>query len=213
MYLNFKIILVLLFTTQLAWTQQNINTKEQIETEQKQEKRNLKHTLGLSFFQPIYYGDNFINQAYSLNLGFDIDLIAYNIFKKFTLHINFKFNSGDVNRPELVGNIDSSNFTRISSGFGYFFQLNEKIHLLPSLNVGYVRLRNQLNFTEEISRDDGIFIGLKVEAVYTINNWLYLNLGIGNDFDFFNIESAPQDDAFFNNALSIYPFVGVKIKL
>ncbi|AXT20533.1 hypothetical protein D7030_05255 [Flavobacteriaceae bacterium AU392] len=208
MYLNTKPIftlLGLLFFVQIAWTQQENNVKEEI-------KPGFEIFFSVNYVQPIFYGDNFINATYDLDGGINFG-VATTFFYNMRAYLDFSISSGNVERPELIGNIRSSNFNRVSFGLGYPLTIHRKIDITPSLHTGYIKLRHNLNFTNDKPRDDGLFFGVKVQFNYEIYHRLELNISIINYFDFFRIESASQDQSFFDNAQSIYPSLGLRFKV
>lgn len=199
MHLNFKILCCVLLCAQLGWSQEK--NKPSI-------KREFSETFfEIGYAQPLFYGDNFINKGYDLSGTVDLGITTAFLYNT-TLHFDVNIASGDVTRPDLVGNIRSAVFTRVSTGIGYPLGVVDKLQFVPSLHIGYLKI-GQNGFDGEF-RDDGVFVAVEAAFYYKVFDWIDISLGAKNHFDFLRIEAPSGTASFFNNAQSVYPFIGVR---
>lgn len=203
MYLNFKIVIIALLCVQLSWSQEKEKdipiTRDTF----------VEGFIEVAYTQPIFYGNNFISEGYdvksTINLGFTKGIHSM------VLHFDLNISSSDVVRPEVTGNVRDANFTRVSGGVGYPLDISSRWQFLPSLNIGYLKI-GQL-FGDEKIRDDGFFINAEVALNYRIYEWVDISLGAQNYFDFISIDAPSEIQSFFNNAQSIYPFLGLRFRI
>ena len=204
MHLNFKIFVCTLFCVQLGWSQE----KAKDTTATKKEFSEL--FFEIAYAQPLFYGDNFISEGYDVSGTVDLG-ITTSFFYNTTLHFDVNIASGDVVRPDLIGNIRSSVFTRVSAGIGYPLDITEKLRFLPSLHLGYLKIGSTIE--DEKFRDDGVFIAAEVALYYAVFDWIDIALGAKNYFDFIRIDAPSQVQSFFNNAQSVYPYLGLRFRI
>ncbi|NQY05534.1 MAG: hypothetical protein HRT68_04835 [Flavobacteriaceae bacterium] len=204
MNLNFKTLACVLLCLQLALAQE----KEEGKTPGKEAFSGIYLETG--YAQPIFYGNNFINKGYDLSGTFDFGFNAV-FLSNATFHFDVNVNSADVERPDLVGNIRSSVFTRISAGGGYLLYAKNKLSFIPSLHIGYLKIGQK--FADEKFRDDGFFITAEIALSYRIFDWIDITAGAKNYFDFLNIEAPSGLKSFFNNAQSVHPYVGLRFRI
>lgn len=172
----------------------------------------------LHAMQPIYYGENFISEGYDVSNAVQIGVTYQGFLKHLSLHFNIGLYSGRVERPEIVGFFESSQFTRVSAGVGYPFKITDKLSLTPSLHYGYVKLGHKLregefSVLENEIADDGSFIALEGRAHYAVVEWLEISLGVTNYFDRLRIEVPDSQGQFFNRSNAIAPFLGVRFRI
>lgn len=203
MHLNFKILIALFFCTQLGWSQE----EEEKNTGGIQE---FELFFEIGYAQPISYGDNFINKGYDLSGTIDVGITTA-FFYNTTLHSDINITSGDVTRPDLIGNIRSANFTRVSLGLGYPLEILDKLRFLPSIHVGYLKIGQNTDNGE--FRDDGGFVAIEMALNYRIIKWIDISLGAKNYFDFLSIDAPSETGSFFDSAQSIYPFLGLRFRV
>lgn len=167
----------------------------------------------ISFIKPIAYGDYFLNEPYDLESGVQFG-IAHQI-NNISLHFDLGVHFGDVVAPELIGNIRSTNITRVSLGLGYPFKIVKDFEFLPVVHYGYVKLKHSIDGerTGGGFRDDGFFIGLQLRLQYRILDWLDLMASVQNNFDFIQIDAPPQDESFFNGGSVLVPSLGLRMRL
>ena len=169
MYSNIRIALVLclLFST-TTWSQTE---------EENQDKKpplfpkSLGIFTSLSYTQPQFYANDFLGQGYDFGGGFDIEF-GFIIRNHFTIQLNFNGVSGDVVRPDLVGDIRSANLTRLSIGVGYIIELSKKFNIHPSAYYGRLALNQNINIGSGRVSDDGSFIALGLSLNYEVIRWL-----------------------------------------
>jgi len=189
---------------QLSWAQE----KEKDTTITKKEFSEL--FFEVAYAQPLFYGDNFISEGYDVSSTVDFG-VTTTFFYNTTLHFDANIASGDVVRPDLIGNIRSSVFTRVSAGIGYPVAIIDKLSFLPSVHFGYLKIGSTIE--EEKFRDDGIFIAPEVAFYYAVFDWMNISLGAKNYFDFTRIDAPTKVQSFFNNAQSVYPYLGVRFQV
>ncbi|WP_299675237.1 hypothetical protein [uncultured Dokdonia sp.] len=196
-------IIVTLLCVQVSWSQEN--------TEDTSITRDtfVEGFIEVAYIQPIFYGNNFISEGYDVKSTINIGLTKGIEFM--VLHVDLNIASSDVVRPDLVGNVRDANFTRVSAGVGYPLDINSRWQFLPSLNIGYLKI-GQL-FRDEKIRDDGFFINAEVALNYRVFKWGDISLGAQNYFDFISIDAPSEIQSFFNNAQSIYPFLGFRFRI
>lgn len=202
MYLNFRVIIIfILFIAQQGWSQEKIDKKGIISDH--------PIVFEVAYTKPIFYGDNFINEGYEISDTADFGVALPFVYGT-TFHLDLNVTSAEVTRPELIGNIRSANFTRVSFGFGYPVQVINKLSLLPSLHLGYIKIGQ--NIENRKFRDDGVFVQAELAVNYSVSGWLDISVGAKNHFDFLRIDAPAQTQSFFDNAQSIYPFIGIRLK-
>lgn len=203
MYSNFKIIIIIVLCTQLTWSQER--EKDTLIAS----KNYPQLFLEIAYTQPVFYGDNFINKGYDINSTIDFGFTI--AMDPVSLHLDVNVSSSEVIRPDLIGNIRDANFTRISAGVGYPLDITSKWQFIPSLHLGYLKI-GQL-FDDEKIRDDGVFINAEVALHYRAFKWIDVSIGAKNHFDFIRIDAPSEIQSFFNNAQSVYPFIGLRFFL
>ena len=203
MHLNFKIVIVTLLSVQLSWSQEK--EKDTAITRD----TFVEGFIEIAYTQPIFYGNNFISEGYDVKNTINIGLTKG--IHSMVLHLDLNILSSDVVRPEVTGNARDANFTRVSGGVGYPLDINPRWQFLPSLNIGYLKI-GQL-FGDEKIRDDGFFINAEVALNYRVVEWIDISLGAQNYFDFISIDAPSEIQSFFNNAQSIYPFLGLRFRI
>ena len=202
MHLNFKIFVCTLFCVQLGWSQEKM--KDTTATK-------ISETFfEIAYAQPLFYGDNFINKGYDISSAVDLGVTTDFLYDT-TLHFDLNVASGDVIRPDLIGNIRSANLTRVSVGIGYPLDIVDKLSFLPSLHIGYLKIGQ--NVADGKFRDDGVFFNVEVALYYKAFEWVDIALGAKNHFEFIRIDAPSQTQSFFNNAQSVYPYLGLRFRV
>lgn len=159
---------------------------------------------------PLYYGDNFLSEGYTTALGLEVGAV-FQFENSITAHFDINYSRPEISNTSLIGEIESTNTTRISGGIGYAIPLSSKITFLPALNVGYVKLGHQQD--EDRFRDDGFFIAPEVQLnIKLLKSW-ELYLGVKHYFDFYSINAPQPIQDFFNDASAIAPIIGVRLKV
>lgn len=191
--------------------------------EQEQVRDSIVKTQAATFFelnvmQPIYYGENFISEGYDVSNAIQIGVTYQGFLKHLSLHFNIGLYSGSVERPEIVGFFESSQFTRICAGVGYPFKITDKLSFTPSLHYGYVKLGHKLregefSVLESEIADDGSFIALDGRAHYAILEWLEISLGVKNYFDRLKIDVPDSQGQFFNRSNAVTPYLGIRFRI
>ncbi|SNR46109.1 hypothetical protein SAMN06265376_1011093 [Dokdonia pacifica] len=204
MHSSFKVLACILLCTQLGWSQEKVKDTTHTRNEFS------KTFFEIAYTQPVSYGDNFINKGYDLSGTIDVGITTA-FYYNTTLHFDVNIASGDVTRPDLVGNIRSAIFTRISGGIGYPLDITDKLQFIPSLHIGYLKI-GQNGFDGEF-RDDGVFLAPEVAFYYAVFGWIDISLGARNYFDFIRIDAPSDVRSFFNNAQSVYPYIGLRFLL
>lgn len=202
MHLNFKIFIGIFFCTQLSWAQEKTKDTTAIKI--------IETFFEIAYTHPLFYGDNFINKGYDINSTVDFGVTTDFLYHT-TLHFDLNVASGDVTRPDLIGNSRSANLTRASFGLGYPIEVVDKWSFLPSLHVGYLKIGQRVE--DGKFRDDGVFVAIEAAFNYSILEWLDISLGVKNHFDFIRIDAPSQVQSFFNNAQSVYSYLGVRFRV
>lgn len=202
MHLNFKIFIGLFLCTQLGWAQEKAKDTTAIKI--------IETFFEIAYTQPLFYGDNFINKGYDVNSTLDFG-VTTDFYYKTTLHFDLNVTSADVVRPELIGNIRSANLTRVSFGMGYPLDIVDKLSFLPSLHVGYIKIGQKVE--DGKFRDDGVFLQIEAALNYRLFEFFDISLGLKNHYDFIRIEAPSQVQSFFDNAQSVYPYLGVRFRV
>lgn len=212
MSLNIKLFLIACFFFGVALSAQELEANQDDLTSNK----GYGIYIETSGVIPTYYGNNFMGRAYSVSPGINMGLTG-ELYDGLSFHFDVNLVEATVERPELVGTIATTAITRISFGAGYSFLLFDKMTFIPSAHFGYVKYGHTLADTladrDGKTRDDGAFLGVRVQFNYPLLEWLELTAGAQNNFDFLATQTAPEDESFFSNALSIVPSVGLRFKL
>lgn len=159
-----------------------------------------KSTIEIGASQLYFFGDNFMSEAYDFSTGFHLGL-AIEVIKNGELRFAVASQGSSSIDQTLVGNIDATRSSQFEAGFAYIWPIIDRIYITPEVSVGYLKLKNSLRDQE--FRDDGYFTKAGFKATY--NFWdqlaIYTNLGFG--LYWFEIETAAQEQDFFDTAQAL----------
>lgn len=219
MYLNIRFLFLLLIYTSVGYTQtgkQIDTTSSTLETKGPNRSSN-PHDYGtffeINYLRPIAGDDYFLKEGYKIDsgIGLTIGTSLHNI----TLQGEFRVATGQVTRPELVGNALSSTINRYSVGLGYVFYITNRFAIHPSIHYGGLVIRHTFEngSSRNKVRDDGYFIGIKAQVNYELLSWLSITAGIQQNIDRLAIEAPIKEDTFFSNGTFLTPSVGLHFRI
>lgn len=156
---------------------------------------------------PQAIGDNFIAKGYNLKSGFDFGTTIKT--KYFTVHGNILIHGGKVTDKDIVGNFNSTSFSRYSFGLGYSFKVNDKISIDPSVNYGYLLLSSRKAGIRRF-KDDGNFFSVDVQVNYQLTETFSLYAGVTGFTDNLKVETPTAIQDFYDSSGAIYPAIGIR---
>lgn len=219
MYLNIRFLIFLLLGTKTGYTQ----TSRQIDTtatvldtkklNQPSDHRDYGTYFEFNYLWPVAGDDYFLKEGYKIDsgIGVTIGTSLHNI----TLQGEVRVATGQVTRPELVGNALSSTINRYSVGLGYVFYITDRFAIHPSIHYGGLVIRHTFEngSSRNKVRDDGYFIGIKAQVNYELLSWLSITAGIQQNIDRLAIEAPVEEDDFFSNGTFFTPSVGLHFRI
>lgn len=140
-----------------------------------QEKEEIKNThpnkeyvlLSFGYVQPIPFGENVANEAYSISGGFE-----HSVWVRPALDIwvgaELTIFGADVERKELTGNYNDVNMVSFGPMAGYKFHFGQKTGLLLGAGVGYVKYTNHHSAYK--FHDDGTAVWFTSDFEYDLTH-------------------------------------------
>ncbi len=194
--INLFVILSICYGFQLCAQQDSLNYKRP------------KSTIEIGASQLSFFGDNFLSKAYDFSTGFHLGL-AIEVIKSGEIRFNVASQASSSIDQRLVGNIDSTRSSQFAAGFGYIWPVLDRVHITPEVSVGYLKLKNTRRDQE--FRDDGYFAKAGFKAAYLFWGQLavYTNFGFG--LYWFDIETATQEQDFFDTAQAFSLSFGLQL--
>lgn len=206
MFLNIKkpvvgfVFLYLFFNSLNAIAQE-----EEIEnTPQKKE-----HVLlSFGYVQPLPFGENIANEAYSVSGGFEHS-VWVNPALDIWVGAELTIFGADVERKELTGNYNDVNIVSIGPMAGYKFHLNQNFGLLLGTGVGYVKYTNHHSGYK--FHDDGTALWFTSDFEYDLTNHFGLYFSGKLRRDFLKTELPGAKNYFDNNYVMLN--IGIRVTI
>lgn len=162
--------------------------------------------ISISPYYPIAIGDNFASKAQNTNLGAQLEsrfVIADHILIGARLNIF----SGQVTKPELVGNYDLRNVNLIGIEAGYRIPTLKNFNLSFLAGIGAIEYRNDVD--GEIFEDTGEAYSLMADADYKFSRHFSAFLTAEYRYESLNTK-APNTTVAFNKASYIALSFGIR---
>jgi len=169
----------------------------------------LNATGKIGFLRPNIQGDNFINNGYDINNGFQISGEVF-INNKITLGLLYNSFDGKVTNQSIVGTIDESTFGNlIISGSYNLLNQNSKFSIQPGLGFGYLWIGNKLS--ERRFSDSGISLNPFTELSFRINPRIGVYALLQRSWAFLFIDVADELKQNFNSTSIFSTSFGIKL--
>jgi len=203
MYLNTKLLTVLLFISLTTFAQ---------ETPTKNVEDDDPHKVGnilLGAYFPISFGDNFVEKGMDLRGGAKI-VFKVNTYPGIYVGPYFSFFNGEVTDQVLLGNYENTTNFVIGAVAGYDFYINN-FDIALGLGVGYSVYANRGlgdNFN-----DTATALWFSPEISYRLNTYLGIFLAPEIRHDFMNIDVPSELEDTFGGVNYFNISFGLRINL
>lgn len=153
--------------------------------------------LSASFYQPISFGNNFVNRGLSINPGGQLESKFYlggDLFAGLRITVF----GADVTDVTKTGNYQRTTVSSIGFVGGYKMDVLPKLELLLNGEIGLVGYRSQLNNFERFS-DNGYTLRATPELHFRATRILGLFLAPEFRYDRLSINTANEFNGYFKN--------------
>ena len=166
-------------------------------------------SISLSAYQPIAFGNNFVNRGLSTNLGGQFETKFYlggDLFAGLRITVF----GADVVDATKAGNYQRTTVSSVGVVGGYKLDVLPKLELLLNGEIGIVGYRNRLNNFERFS-DNGYTLRATPELHYRANRTLGIFLAPEFRYDRLSIETANNFNGYFKNVTYATISFGVRL--
>ncbi len=166
-----------------------------------------KSVISINPTYPIAVGDNFLNKAYSNNLGVAFEY-QYQ-FKNIFIGICYEFDNESVYDKNLMGNLISSKSNNAIWFIGYRQKLeNKKRYLEYKLGTGKKTIINQTTINEYQIEGDSWVFGSKFN--YILNKNVHVAAGLEYKYSCYDVKMEGPYQDFYSTSKQLTPSVGLK---
>lgn len=166
-----------------------------------------KFSISLNMYHPITFGNNFLNKAYSNDLGLGFEG-QYN-FKKIFIGLCSLPNNQIITDKTIMGNFSTSKSVLNYCFVGYRQQLkSSKKNLEYRLGYGYKTIGHKTNFNDYNITGNSWVLGTKFN--YMINKNLTVFANIEYHYSSYDIVMDGPYQDFYSSSHEIIPGTGLK---
>ncbi len=202
MSMSFKHIVVLLafsMTSHMMFSQQKERTSSYYD---------VLGEMGVSFALPLAYGQNFLSEAYTTDIGFSLRGMV-RVDKNWLLGANFGYFGAEVSKVEQVGNMDNTSILHLHALVAHsFLKVESNLGVRSGIGPGYAKYQHRLDRAR--FKDTAFSLLAFIEVSYRLGKTVGLLLNFEHYWDFLAIDSAPSQNNFFRRTQIFSPSIGLK---
>lgn len=201
MNLHLKLLAVFLFCGMLNSTAQEKDTLTPHYGGRLQIDLGMHHNFAL--------GENFLGDAYSLELGGEYGLDVF-LTPNWLVGLRFDHIGSKVEKPEKLGNLKSTRIRTVALNGGYVYQLSPQLDISLLAAIGYASYKHKSSFDTDF-KDNALALWFQPKVGYRITNSMGIFVAGRYRRDFMNIETSPDLEDYFGSANILSLSFGLRI--
>jgi hypothetical protein len=154
-------------------------------------------------------GENFLGDAYRLKLGGEYGMDVF-VSPNWLVGIRFDHIGSNLEKPEKLGNLESTRIRTIALNGGYVYEVLPQIDISLLAAIGRASYKHESFFHTKF-HDSALVLWFQPKVGYRITNNLGIFAAGRLRKDFMNIDTSPELEDYFEQSTILTLSFGVRI--